>query len=706
MKKLLFSFLFLCLAFFLTAQDWTWMKGTNLINQYGVYGTMGVAASANNPGSRHGTATWTDAAGNLWMFGGEGLGFSGTSGWLNDLWKYDITSGNWTWIRGSNVKDAAGAYGTKGVASSGNEPGAREFSNYWKDASGNFWLFGGDGFDGSGVFGNLNDLWKYDPIANQWTWMRGSNAIDQTGVYGTPGVSSPLNEPGSRYASAIWTDASGNFWMFGGLGFPASGTVNGHLSDLWKYDVSSNQWTYIKGNTSINTNGIYGTQGTAAAGNLPGGREFASGWIDASGRLWMQGGNGFPATAGAGYLNDLWRFNPSTNNWTWIKGSNLINQAGVYGSQGVPNTANMPGGREAGAYWTDAAGNFWWYGGLGYASSPTLLGRGNDLWKYNIGTNEWAWIKGANVVNKYATYGTKGVSSASNTPGSRYYTNMWNDNAGNFWMFAGFGFAVAGAPGNTEDLWKFNVSCAAGDISADSNKVICSGSSASLTAVTSGSGTISWYASQTSTTSLGTGINFTTPTLTTGISPSTYTFFAEASSCSVTARTEIIVTVDPLPPVSVNSSHTLLCTGQSATLNASGASSYTWNTSVTGSSIIVSPSVTTNYTVFGLSAEGCSNTSTITQLVSNCTGMDEFDLENKLFVYPNPSNGSFRIYQESPSVLQEKGQITLFDLLGREVFTEKVTGETIVTHLSPGFYDYRISVNDQLFTSGRIIIQH
>jgi N-acetylneuraminic acid mutarotase len=33
----------------------------------------------------------------------------------------------------------------------------------WIDASGNLWLFGGNGYDSTGNFGYLNDLWQYDP---------------------------------------------------------------------------------------------------------------------------------------------------------------------------------------------------------------------------------------------------------------------------------------------------------------------------------------------------------------------------------------------------------------------------------------------------------------------------------------------------------------------------------------------------------------
>ena len=41
--------------------------------------------------------------------------------------------------------------------------------------------------------------------------------------------------------------------------------------------------------------------------------------------------------------------------------------------------------------------------------------------------------------------------------------------------------------------------------------------------------------------------------------------------------------------LTVNTSNTLLCVGNSATLTVNGANSYTWSTNVTSNSIVVSP---------------------------------------------------------------------------------------------------------------------
>ena len=51
--------------------NWTWVSGSSAAGQYGTYGTKGVAAPGNVPGAREGSVSWTDASGNLWLFGGH-----------------------------------------------------------------------------------------------------------------------------------------------------------------------------------------------------------------------------------------------------------------------------------------------------------------------------------------------------------------------------------------------------------------------------------------------------------------------------------------------------------------------------------------------------------------------------------------------------------------------------------------------------------
>src|SRR6476661_7468545 len=114
----------------------------------------------------------------------------------------------WTWVSGAKALNHPGVYGTPGTASPSNMPGSRQFAVSWTDSSGHFWLFGGNGFDSTGSQGDVNDLWRFD--GTNWTWVSGSDLVDQPGVYGTKGVASTSNVPGARDGAVSWMDKSGN----------------------------------------------------------------------------------------------------------------------------------------------------------------------------------------------------------------------------------------------------------------------------------------------------------------------------------------------------------------------------------------------------------------------------------------------------------------------------------------------------------------
>ncbi|HEY9127666.1 MAG TPA: hypothetical protein VIM62_11100 [Acidobacteriaceae bacterium] len=416
-----------------TGGEWTWVAGSNIAplglpggipnGQPGVYGKLGHAAPTNAPGGREQMTTWIDSKGDLWLFGGLGIDSIGTYGYLNDLWEFDPTigsNGEWIWMAGSStvaeLQGASGVYGTLGIPSAKNIPGGRYGGYAWTDPSGSFWLFGGNGFDSVGTNAYLNDLWKYAPGANgavgEWTWIGGPSVAPRSqspfsqsaapGIYGKQGSSDPANIPGGRSAGVTWIDASGNLWLFGGLGAD-SADATGYLNDLWKYspgaEATAGEWTWMSGSDVIGTNGgqpgVYGVKGVGDAANTPGARFSPSTWVDSSGNLWLFGGQGYDWTgAYSGILNDLWEYVPSADNagrWAWMGGSDLIppnssfgiqsGQPGVYGTLGSPSSANTPGARIGATPWVDASGNLWLFGGFGNDSTNTQ-GYMNDLWKY------------------------------------------------------------------------------------------------------------------------------------------------------------------------------------------------------------------------------------------------------------------------------------------------------------------------------------
>jgi N-acetylneuraminic acid mutarotase len=460
--------------------EWTWMGGSSVIGEPGWYGVLGASAAANTPGGRDWAGSWTDSGGNLWLFGGNGFDESDTPGFMNDLWKFNPSTSEWTWMAGSSAVSGnclsegsitfcgePGWYGTLGVPAAGNIPGGREWATSWTDHNGHFWLFGGWGFDASGTLGFLNDLWEFDPATNQWTWIAGSNTTPclycgRAGVYGMLGTSAAANMPGSRYQTASWVDGNGHLWMFGGVGYDYRG-INCYLNDLWEFDPSSGQWTWrsgsdIGGGVELGLPGVYGTMGTPAPSNVPGGRQDPMSWMDGNGHFWLFGGYAFDINDDPGLINDLWEFNPSSDEWTWMAGSSTAGSTGVYGTLGIPAAGNSPGARTSGSTWTDKAGNLWLYAGSG-ANATVAAGALDDLWEFNPSIREWAWVGGSSTsFDQLGVYGVLGASSAGSTPGARGFATMWTDSNGNFWLFGGAGDDAKGAYGFLNDLWEYGAS--------------------------------------------------------------------------------------------------------------------------------------------------------------------------------------------------------------------------------------------------------
>lgn len=117
---------------------------------------------------------------------------------------------------------------------------------------------------------------------------------------------------------------------------------------------------------------------------------------------------------------------------------------------------------------------------------------------------------------------------------------------------------------------------------------VCPGQSITLTG--SGATTYTWSS----------GPNTAAITVTPAVTI-TYTLNGTNSGCTGTKTVQ--VNVNPIPTVTVNSP--TICPSSTVALIASGANTYSWSTTATTSSIIVSPAVSTNYTVTGFNAFGC-----------------------------------------------------------------------------------------------------
>ncbi len=95
-------------------------------------------------------------------------------------------------------------------------------------------------------------------------------------------------------------------------------------------------------------------------------------------------------------------------------------------------------------------------------------------------------------------------------------------------------------------------------------------------------------------------------------SNTTYTVVGSNAFGCVSNPVLVSVTVNAIPVLTVSASPATICAGASSTLSVSGASTYAWSTGGSGSSIVVTPSVTTVYNVTGTSASGCTVVANVT----------------------------------------------------------------------------------------------
>lgn len=209
---------------------------------------------------------------------------------------------------------------------------------------------------------------------------------------------------------------------------------------------------------------------------------------------------------------------------------------------------------------------------INIVSSPTAICNGNSATLTATGANSYSWMPGTlngtsvivspTATTVYTITGTSGICSSTKT----------------------FTLNVLATP-------TININAIP--------PVICNGGTALL--LGTGATSYTWLPSNANTTTLVVTPSVTTIYTLTGLN---------AAGCKNTANTTL--TVNPTPTVSVNTSTNVVCSGTSATLTLNGALNYlTLPGAQTGSIVVISPTINTNYTITGVNSFGCTNTETI-----------------------------------------------------------------------------------------------
>lgn len=560
--------------------EWVWMKGPSLLNAPGVYGTKGVPSPLNYPGARsYGAVSWTGLNNDLWLFGGFGYGSTNGFGNLSDLWKYDLSTNEWTWMSGVDTAGGSASYGTLQVPLASNQPPIHnEGVSAWVDNAGNLWKFAG-----GGRLLSSDDMWMYNTSTNVWTWMSGQSIGIVPPNYGTIGIPSPTNTPGSRWSFARWKDLSGNFWLFGGLLVDTFG-VN-IMSDMWMYDPVTNVWTWMAGVSTPNTNSTF-TQQCVAGNDIPPALSWENRacWTDLCGRFWSFGG----FDAGFDAYNTLWMFDPTTLQFTWVHGSITSNSPGNFGTQTIPSATNQPPALLGGNAFQKSNGELWLFGGFNNSFNEY-----NTLWRYQIDPNCPGGSASAAFSVQPANIGCAPYTVQFTPPFTTYTTYHWDfgdpstltDTSTSLspsWIYTQAGtYTATLAVSETlpcgilkYDTATFTITAVLSSPTFDlgPDTTFCEGQSVQL--ATTWQGKYQWNTGDTTASIIAD-------------SSGIYILDLTINNCA-TVKDSVTIVVNPTPVFDLGPPDTTLCSGQSILLNPGVPGTYNWSTGDTSSSIVVS----------------------------------------------------------------------------------------------------------------------
>lgn len=172
-----------------------------------------------------------------------------------------------------------------------------------------------------------------------------------------------------------------------------------------------------------------------------------------------------------------------------------------------------------------------------------------------------------------------------------------------------------------------------------------------------------------------------------------------AYACSSYAVASI--TVNALPVITIAGASTI-CLGETLSLTANGANTYTWDSGQSTVSVVNSPSINTTYSVKGTSTEGCKGMSSLQVTVSECTGIaNNGSTYTHVKLYPNPNHGNFTIELSGNFA----SSIVIRNVLGQVIYTQKadMVNQIDLGRFDKGLYFIQILENNQTVYRANVI---
>jgi hypothetical protein len=537
---------------------------------------------------------------------------------------------------------------------------------------------GNNGYFGTGVsyMYGTNDFWKWNSQTDIWTQIANVPGGGRTGAFsfaiGNKGyLGGGGNNDFFEYDPALntWTQKANLAGQFSGV---ATFTINnkGYVvaaSSLWEYDPTADTWTQ-KAN-------FPGVARTYAVGFSIGDKGYVVGgqtndWIgdfwcwDQSTNTWAQkpdfGGGpmsgltafsiGAKAYVGSG---NYWEWDENRNTWVQVESLSDARQFAIGFTIGGKGYACAGGGPYA---WWAYKKDLWEYNpctALFVPSSTICVG--TTLTLTAVGSTNYTWSTSSTNTSIVVTPSQTTLYTVSSTGINNCIKS----------------FSATVTVNATPTL----------NVSGSSN-IICSGKTVTFSA--SGAQHYTW----TPWPWLADSVIIDMP-----MQNTSYTVTGSNDACPMDTKT-ISVSVLGSPTVYVTGmEQTLLC-GQSTTLHANGADTYSWSTGVTSTSIISTPTANTIYTLTGSNSNGCYQTQEVYVFVYSCTGVESNSSaqDKKISVFPNPSQGHIVLTGA------EQCNASVFNALGDKVLSFEVTQDRFDIDLSKetkGIYLIRIKKGNE-----------
>eukprot|EP01130_Rhizamoeba_saxonica_P015333 TRINITY_DN684_c0_g1_i2.p1 TRINITY_DN684_c0_g1~~TRINITY_DN684_c0_g1_i2.p1 ORF type:complete len:417 (-),score=82.98 TRINITY_DN684_c0_g1_i2:743-1993(-) len=353
----------------------------------------------------------------VYLYGG--FGNNGRSGYMSDVWQYNLTSNTWKHIIGPKTTDAEPDY----TPGNGTPGGILNFGMVGNTTG--FFIFGGNNGD------LYNNVWHFSYETTLWEHVYGSQEPDTL-------ASIPYNIPGSTGTMAMTIDGEGLIF-FGGQGFDFASEKL--LNNVWKYRINSAVWEHLSGSTTGNAKSNF----TEVSG-YPGGRRNFGMVMDTNTSFVICGGLGYSEESQIGLLNDVWRFDMVSKSWQFLSGSTTADPIANY-----TDGYSHPGGLKGFGMVMETETTFLIFGGEGHTTLSNVGGFLNDVWRYDLNKNLWTFISGSKDLDNQPNYN----STSGAHPGGISEISLLKLSNETYLVIGGIGYKDTPV-GLLNDVWKLH----------------------------------------------------------------------------------------------------------------------------------------------------------------------------------------------------------------------------------------------------------